>query len=208
MRSRRVEQLIGISAFVAGAIALRPVPVYAHLNSTGLGPIYDGAAHVMLSPEDLIPACAIALLAGLRGPSHSRVVLAALPVSWLLGGVAGMTIGHVSSDVGTVLSFLLLGVLVAMDAKVSLRMLATLTVMLGLVHGYVNGIGIDPSGNGVAALLGLSAVLFLLVGLVTAFVIQSRQPWRRIAIRVLGSWIAASGLLMVGWAMHRTAAKP
>ncbi|HET9832595.1 MAG TPA: HupE/UreJ family protein [Vicinamibacterales bacterium] len=207
MRSR-LRQSIGVLAAAAGIIVLRPVPVYAHLNSTGLGPIYDGAAHVMLSPADLIPACAIALLAGLRGPRHSRAVLAALPMSWLLGGIAGMLFGHASSDIAAVPSFLLLGVLVAVDARVSLRTLATLTVVLGLVHGYINGIGMEPSGHAVEALLGLSMVLFVIGGLVTAFVIQSRQPWRRIAIRVLGSWVAASGLLMVGWALHRTGAKP
>jgi hypothetical protein len=55
-----------------------------------------------------------------------------------------------------------------------------------------------------AALVGLGVVLFALTGLVVAFVVQLRQPWSRIAVRVLGSWIAASGLLMLGWAMRAT----
>jgi len=37
------------------------------LNSAGMGPIYDGGMHLATSPEDLVPALALALLAGLRG---------------------------------------------------------------------------------------------------------------------------------------------
>jgi urease accessory protein len=205
---RPLVRTVVTAASAAAFLALHPVAMSAHLNSTGLGPIYDGAAHLLLSPEDLVPACAIALLAGLRGPRHSRVVLAALPVSWLLGGVVGMAIGHASSNSVAVLSLLTVGALVALDINVSLSALAALTVALGFVHGYVNGGGMDASVNSAQALVGLAALLFVVAGLVAAFAIQSRQPWRRIAVRVLGSWVAASGLLMLGWAMHRTGARP
>jgi len=61
-----------------------------------------------------------------------------------------------------------------------------------------------PFDVGVQALIGLAAALFVSSAVVVAFVVQLRQPWTRIAVRVLGSWIAASGLLMLGWAMHST----
>jgi urease accessory protein len=82
-------------------------------------------------------------------------------------------------------------------------MLAALALLLGLVHGHLNGADMHQSGGGAEALLGLAVVLFVLMALVGAFVAQLRQQWGRIAIRVLGSWIAASGLLMLGWALHR-----
>ena len=39
----------------------------AHLVSTGMGPVYDGIGHLLLTPEDLIPTLALALYGGLRG---------------------------------------------------------------------------------------------------------------------------------------------
>ena len=33
-----------------------------------------------------------------------------------------------------------------------------------------------------------------------AFVVGLRAGWARIALRVAGSWIAACGLLLLGWA--------
>ena len=49
------------------AVALGCGPAEAHLNATGMGPVYDGVMHFLTSPEDLVPALALALLAGLRG---------------------------------------------------------------------------------------------------------------------------------------------
>jgi hypothetical protein len=32
-------------------------------------------------------------------------------------------------------------------------------------------------------------------------VVSLRMPWTRIAVRVTGSWIAATGLLLLGWTL-------
>jgi urease accessory protein len=199
---RRTRPDAAIAAVIVLGMTLWPARVEAHLNSTGLGPAYDGAAHLLLSPEDLVPVFALALLAGLRGASYGRSTLFALPAAWLCGGLAGMAAGHCGGTAAAVVSFLLLGALVAMDARLSVRMLTALAVSLGLVHGFVNGAGMGPFGVGVQALIGLAAALFVLTALVVAFVVQLRHSWSRIAVRVLGSWIAASGLLMLGWVMH------
>src|SRR5215467_5523690 len=63
------------------ALALCPARADAHLNSTGMGPVYDGMLHFVLSPEDLIPVLALALLAGLRGAPYGRRALFALPIA-------------------------------------------------------------------------------------------------------------------------------
>ena len=42
-------------------LALSSAPAEAHLNSTGMGPVYDGVMHFLMSPEDLVPALALAL---------------------------------------------------------------------------------------------------------------------------------------------------
>ena len=41
---------------IAVVSLLLPIRAEAHLPSIGLGPVYDGIFHLLLSPEDLIPA--------------------------------------------------------------------------------------------------------------------------------------------------------
>jgi len=182
------------------AVALVCEPARAHLESSGMGPVYDGLMHFLTSPEDLVPAIALAMLAGLRGAAYGRRAMFTLPAAWLLGSLCGLS--AVVANAGAFAAafwFLLLGGLLVADAKLSLRSLTTLAALLGVVHGYLNGTGMGFSMSAVAALVGLAAAVFVLVTLSTAAVVPLRAHWARIAVRVVGSWVAASGLLMLGW---------
>ncbi len=104
----------------------------------------------------------------------------------------------------TTVSFLALGGLVAADAEVSERTVTLLAVALGLLHGYLNGLEVVTAGIGFVGLLGSIGTLFVLVALAGALVISLRAAWTRIAVRVAGSWIAAIGLLLLGWSLRPT----
>jgi urease accessory protein len=180
-------------------------PAHAHLNATGMGPIYDGLLHFVTSPEDLVPALALALLAGLRGVPYGRRAMFTLPAGWLLGSLFGLSAALASAGtLGASFWFLVLGALVVADVKLSLRSMTALSALLGLVHGYLNGTGMGLSVQSMVAALGLSVAVFVLVVLVAALVVQLRAQWARIVVRVGGSWIAASGILMLGWSIRGT----
>lgn len=199
----RIESRLPMAFAALFVTVLCPLRVEAHLNSTGLGPVYDGLVHFLLSPEDLVPVLGLALFAGLRGAAHGRRALFVLPAAWLLGGFVGMGAPTSRGTALTAVSFLLLGVLVAADARLSLRATTVLAALIGLFHGYLNGAGMGQPDVGAVALLGLVFAVFVLVAIAAAFVVRLRWAWTRIAIRVVGSWIVASGLLMVGWAVRR-----
>jgi urease accessory protein len=200
---RLKNQRAVVSAEFLLATALLPTPAQAHLNSTGMGPVYDGLAHFLLSPEDLLAVSALALLAGLRGTLHGRRALFVLPAAWLLGGLVGLAATKSITPILTTFSFLLLGGLVAADAKLSLRAITSLAAVLGLINGHLNGAGMGQPGVGAVALLGLVFAVFVLVALMASFVVSLRWPWTRIAVRVVGSWIVACGFLMLGWTVRR-----
>jgi hydrogenase/urease accessory protein HupE len=198
-RAARLKSWCSMSLGILFLMVLCPVPAEAHLNSTGMGPVYDGLLHFLQSPEDVIPVLALALFAGLRGTAHGRRALFVLPSAWLLGGLIGLASTSSGSSILTVVSFLLLGGLVAADAHLSLRATTVIAALLGLEHGYLNGAGMGQPGVGAVALLGLVFMVFVVVAFCAAFVVRLRWPWTRIAVRVVGSWIVASGLLMLGW---------
>lgn len=193
----------GARAVALLALALACGPAEAHLESTGMGPAYDGLMHFLASPEDLVPALALALLAGLRGASCGRRAMFTLPAAWLLGSLVGSTAATThAGTLAAALWFLLLGGLVAADVNLSLRSMTVLGALLGLVHGYLDGAGMGLSASATLAALGWSAAAFVLVVLFAALVVALRAPWARIAVRVGGSWIAATGVLMIGWSVR------
>jgi hydrogenase/urease accessory protein HupE len=187
----------------AATVPMIPAVASAHLVNTGLGPFYDGISHLTLTPEDLLPAIALALLAGLRGADAGRRALFVLPACWLIGGLAGLawpTIG--TAPVPITVSFILLGGLVATDANIKPSWVVVLAIGLGLFHGYLNGAAMSQARLGALGLGGIVAALFAVVALVAALVVALRPPWTRIAVRVAGSWIVAVGLLLLGWSLR------
>jgi len=188
---------------IAAAVTLGPMAspgsAQAHLVTTGLGPVYDGLVHVALAPEDLVPVLALAALAGLRGTAHGRRVLFVLPTTWLLGGVLGLTFGVGVIQLAPVASFLLLGGLVAADARLPLAATSALALILGLLHGYLNGVAMARPGLGALGVIGIVVCVFTLTALATSLVVPLRAAWARVAVRVAGSWVAAVGLLLLGW---------
>ena len=189
--------LVTLGAF---AIVLWPRSASAHLVTTGLGPVYDGISHVLMSPDDLVPILAVALLAGLNGPAAGRAALFGLPAAWIAGGILGLlTAAPVLPAASTTVSFLVLGCLIAIDRRLTPRVVAALAVAAGLLHGWLNGVSLVEVHREGIGLAGIASAAFVIVALASALVVSLRAPWTRIAVRVAGSWVAAIGLLMLGW---------
>ena len=191
-------------AFIGAAgVVLVPSVAHAHLATTGLGPVYDGINHLLRSPEDLLPVIAMALLAGLHGQGESRRVLFALPASWVIGGIVGHASGaEVMPGILTAVSCITVGLLTALDKRMSAKVLTGVATALGLLHGWLNGAGIaNDRGDGLA-LVGIGAAVFVLVAIGAALVVSIRVAWQRVVVRVAGSWVAAVGLLLLGWALR------
>ncbi len=182
-----------VKAFFKGliaAIGLMFCPSYAsaHLVTTGLGPDYDDIGHLVMTPEDLIPVLAIALFAGLRGAAPGRRALFVLPLAWFVGGLSGVLIECLPTLPVAAISFLILGVLVAADLNLSQKLFTAVVVVVGLVHGVLNGVALKE-GAGILGLIGIMATLFVIVAIVSAFIVSLKKPWTKILVRVAGSWV-------------------
>lgn len=182
-------------AAVVGAFG--SVPAYAH----NLGGQYGPLLHPLLSLDHLLALVAIGLLAGQQGVSGARRLVVALLLGLLLGAVLPIfanLAGSVSHlDIVNAASLLVLGGLVALAARIPHSLLIVVAVF-GMSHGAANAI--DLAGTAAPALIVVGVTLAgLIATLPLAVVITTLGPgWPRIVIRVIGSWIAAIGLMMLG----------
>ena len=196
-----VRRPLVVLALAAGLAA--PSRTHAHLLSTGFGPFYDGLAHLFVTPEELLPVVALALLAGLHGPRFGRAVLFTLPVAWLTGSVIGLLVApQVTLPVAAAAITVALGGMVAAGTALPLALVVGFAVALGVLAGGLNGIALATARASALGAAGVTSALFVLVALLAGQVTAVRALWARVAVRVAGSWIAAIGLLMLGWAMR------
>jgi urease accessory protein len=186
-----------------GTLLLLPRPAAAHLVTTGLGPYYDGIGHLLVTPQDMLPLLGLALLGGMAGPEAGRRILFAVPVAWFLGGLVGLNWStEILWPVLVSLTVLLVGGLLAADRRLGSGVVTALGIGVALLHGFLNGTAMGASALGVRALAGIACSAFVILALTAALAVVLREGWTRIAIRVAGSWMVATGLFMLGWAIR------
>jgi hydrogenase/urease accessory protein HupE len=90
----------------------------------------------------------------------------------------------------------LLGLAVA--SAFSCRGVVTVLVVtvVGLLHGLANGAEVTGPMSPSRFIPGSAAAAILVLTYGIGFVRSLEKPWTRIAVRVVGSWIAAAGIMV------------
>jgi hydrogenase/urease accessory protein HupE len=189
--------------FVASAILFCAQTADAHLVSTGAGPFYDGTAHFFLTYEEILPVIALALFAGLRGARYGRWFIAALPIAWIIGAIAGLFFPKLvlPPAFSTVFLLLIPGVLLALDWNLSFKIVLSITALFGFLLGFSNGIAFSQD-SGILGIAGSTASALIIAILCSSLAVTFSRGWTRIAIRVAGSWLVALSLLALGWSFR------
>lgn len=174
-----------------------PLAASAHSPIPGIGRFYSGAVHPFLVPAQWLALLALGLLFGQRSMAKTGVALAVL----LAGLVAGLGIGHVHGDVDT--DALLLGccAVLALGVALARPWPQWLLALAAAVVGAAIGLSSAPDGlsgwehTGSLAGSAFGALLFTLW--IVAMTEFAKGTWPKIIVRVLGSWLAASALLVL-----------
>lgn len=167
----------------------------AHSPIKGIGVFYNGLLHPVLVPSHLMVLAAIGLLVGQHAPRQSRVVLPvfAIAAAAALALTGGMPAPPRWLPLAVALAAGLAVASGRLPEMVSWLLAAAAAVAVAL-DSKPDGIPADQawlalSGTGLGAAL---AIVYL--GGLSAWL---DRPWQKIAIRALGSWIAASAMLVL-----------
>jgi urease accessory protein len=175
----------------------------AHQVESGLGPFYDGAMHLLLSPGDLLGLLALALLAGRAGTKAIRLTALTVAATWLLAGSVGLQLtAAAQASWANPASLIALGALVALELKPAPPTVAALAGLYGVGQGLTNGAALSTLGAGWGQLLGIVATAPVLILLGSTLISPRHQARARLLARIAGSWIAAVGILMLGWTLQ------
>jgi urease accessory protein len=195
-RDRHGLTAVLVCASVLGWLC--PAPAFAH-GSLSIGEFYTGMLHPLLHFETVLPTLALALWAGqLHDADAWR-----LPLVFLAAALLGALAGILEIDLGLgrsllLLSMLVLGLLVAARQRLPAALALALALVFGIYSGQVNTYA---PGEAIERpflfLTGLGATIGLILFHVGTRVHRYRAFWMQTGVRVVGSWIAATGLLVL-----------
>jgi urease accessory protein len=188
---------------VAGALIVvlaSASPGSAHTVSNRFGDFYGGVLHPLTALEHALPILALGLLAGQQGERAARWLVLVFPLALLSGaGLAAVAPSFPSMSLLNAASFVALGLLVAAGRRLPLPVLIALGAVFGLSHGYENGRAMVPGTSVHLFILGVATAGGLVMALVSAATIDlAERAWARVGVRILGSWIAAIGIMIIG----------
>jgi len=192
---------IAVGAVVAAVAVGYSRTAQAHLVSTELGPLYDGAAHPLVSPQDLLTILGLAILAAYGGATSGRRLIASLTLAWAAGVCIGFAVveGPLGFPVATAAVILVLGVLGVSKLRIPSGVLVAASAVIGFARGVMNGSAARNADGQWLSVLGIVLGVFVLGALLTGGGKWLESRRFAVALRVVGSWIAAIGLLMLGW---------
>lgn len=197
MRPTRPLRLVRLASIAIAVLALTPRAAFAH-EFPGAGDFYGGMLHALTSLDMLLAMVALGLLGGQQGRAPALSVLAAFPLAVLVGAVVGAA-GMGPSDVtpALIVVMVLLGLLVAVARTLPAGAVLVLAILLGLLVGAGNGAEMGPDTQAWRFVPGVTLAALLVVSYAIGFVRWLKAPWTRIAVRVGGSWIAATGIMVL-----------
>ena len=198
---------LGRGLIAAAVLLAQASPAEAHIVALRLGDFYAGALHPLTDLQDIILWGAIGMLGGTLGAARGRWLVLVFPLG-LLTGLAlaesfGITITGSTVDAAMVL---VLGLLLATAVRIPTAALCALAFALAAVRGAANATDLGPETDRLLFAAGLACSGYAVITLVMALVLTFRGAdssapigWRKITLQALGGWIAAIGLMMVGY---------
>lgn len=155
-----------------------------------------GALTPLMVPAHAMALLALGLMIGRQARRGATLVAFALG---LIGGLAGIAAAVGETPANTVL--LAAAAVAGLAAATGRAMPAVIGAPVALAIGAAVGLDSPPKAASIqtanATLVGTGLAAFMMVALVVLISAQLRRGWPRIGVRVLGSWVAASAILVL-----------
>jgi hydrogenase/urease accessory protein HupE len=155
-------------------------------------------------PTHLLAVVALGLLAG----QHARPTRADMPGMLIVGLVIGSTaIALAMRETPAASALLLLAALAASVVVVGRPTPPSIGVLLAFAIGVALPLNAPPHEitipAAIAAQIGFAVAALAALALVTVVAMQATRSWQRVGVRIVGSWIAASAILVLALRLAR-----
>ena len=171
-----------------------PASLQGHEGGSVAG-LWSGLLHPITGLDHVLAMIAVGLWGAQMGNPAIWVLPVVFPMVMAFGGMLaliGLPLPGV--EIGIALSALLLGLMVASEAHPKLALAAVLVGVFAVFHGHAHGTELPDDQSGILYSMGFVASTGLLHATGITIGLIHKWNWGRIALRVAGGTVAASGM--------------
>jgi len=185
----------GAMVLVAALLALGAEPALAHEGEGAVGGFLSGLAHPIFGWDHVVAMVAVGLWGAFLGAPAIWLLPVVFPLVMALGaalGILGVPLPAV--ETGIAASAVVLGLVVAFQARPPLWLAAVVVGVFAVFHGHAHGTELPQAANPLTYAIGFVLATGLLHLLGIAFGLLVRWPAGRLAVRAGGAAIALVGV--------------
>ena len=181
-------------AGVALVASFVTAPVFAHAEQGRVAGFASGLRHPVSGIDHVLAMVAVGLWGAQLGTPAIWLLPVTFPMVMALGGFLGLVgLPLPGVELGIAASAILLGTMVACEARPPLWLAATLVGLFAIFHGHAHGTELPAGENGLLYSIGFVIATGCLHATGISVGLIHRWPSGRAALRVAGVAVAAGG---------------
>jgi urease accessory protein len=183
---------------LSALVLLTPGPALAHVGRGQAIGFVTGLQHPWSGLDHVLAMIAVGLWGAQLGNPALWVLPVTFPLVMSLGALMGLLgIPLPGIEGGIAVSAILLGAMVAREARPPVAVAATLVGFFAVFHGHAHGTELPPGQSGMLYSMGFVIATGCLHAIGIALGLVHRWPAGRVALRGTGFAIAAMGLFFL-----------
>ncbi len=176
-------------------LLLAATPVWAHEQSGQAAGFVTGLQHPVSGLDHVLAMISVGLWGAQLGNPAVWLLPVVFPIVMAFGGFLGLVgIPLPGTEIGIAVSAILLGLMVALEARPPLWVAAGLVGFFGIFHGYAHGTELPAGENALLYSVGFVIATGCLHGVGIGLGVAHRWAAGRVALRVAGAAVALAGL--------------
>jgi len=194
MTELRPRAVLRPCALALLALSAWPAAAHAHVLTGEAASFLTGLGHPVSGLDHVLAMIAVGLWGAQLGPPALWVLPIAFPMMMAVGGMLGLVgVPLPGVEVGIAASAILLGAMVAAQARPPLALAAVLVGFFAIFHGHAHGTELPAGQSALLYSLGFVMATGLLHALGIAIGGFHRWPWGQRLLRAMGSGVALAG---------------
>lgn len=185
------------------ALIILPEMACAHTPIKGINNFYNGVLHPLVVPSHLLLLIATGLFFGQQGMKEKQIAIMVFLAATLLGLAGAWFSPGAPLELVMLGCSALMGLLIALSPNLILLWCSVIGAICGLLMGFDSTQETLSGEAKFVALFGSAVGIYFFSLYPMAFADYMRKVyWKQIIIRVVGSWLAASSLLVLALALR------
>lgn len=191
-----------LAAWLGSVASFWPVAAWGHVQAGEASGFWSGLHHPVSGWDHILAMLSVGLWGAQLGPPAVWLLPVTFPLVMAFGGMLGLVgLPLPGVEIGIAVSAIVLGTMIAREARPPLAVAAVLVGFFAIFHGHAHGTELPAGQSGLFYSMGFVVATGCLHALGIALGLVHRWRVGKLCLRAAGGFVACAGVFFLGRAV-------